>query len=212
MISGHRSGRRKEHSPRAPAIAGTARGNLRVAAVAIVVASTGVPAAAQAVVPHAPAFTSLCGAKAGSHPATVRHVMFILEENRSYRQVIGNPKRLGDPYINNVLVRSCGLAANYHSYSHPSVPNYLALTSGAAKGRASTTDCSVVASCRRARPRYSASWGWPADHGASTPSPCRPTATQATTATTWSGTLRRPITPAGRCRPSAPSGTCRLAP
>jgi len=73
--------------------------------------------------------------------------MFILEENKSYRQVIGNPSTLGDPYIKNVLVPSCGLATNYHNYSHPSLPNYLALTSGTAKGSASDTDCSVVTNC-----------------------------------------------------------------
>lgn len=73
--------------------------------------------------------------------------MFILEENRSYRQVIGNPSILGDPYINNVLVPSCGLATNYHNYPHPSLPNYLALTSGTAKGSALNTDCSNVITC-----------------------------------------------------------------
>lgn len=84
---------------------------------------------------------------AGSGPSTVRHVIFILEENRSYPQVIGNGSILGDPYINNVLVRSCGLAANYHSYSHPSLPNYLALTSGKAAGSAAYKDCSVIVNC-----------------------------------------------------------------
>ncbi len=123
------------------------RKNLRVAAAAIGVAVLGIPAPAQAATPHAVAFTSLCGAMAGSKPSGVKHVMFILEENKSYRQVIGNPSTLGDPYINNVLVPSCGLATNYHNYSHPSLPNYLALTSGTAKGSASDTDCSVVTNC-----------------------------------------------------------------
>jgi phosphatidylinositol-3-phosphatase len=119
----------------------------RAVAAVVAVAFLSVSAAAQTAAPHAVAVSGLCGAKAGSHPATVRHVMFILEENRSYRQVIGDPTRLGDPYINNVLVPSCGLAVNYHSYSHPSLPNYLALSSGTAQGRASDTDCSVVANC-----------------------------------------------------------------
>ena len=119
---------------------------MRVAVAAIAIAALSVPAA-QAVFPRATALNHLCGARAGSHPARVKHVMFILEENRSYAQVIGNPSVLGDPYINNVLVTSCGLATNYHNYSHPSLPNYLALTSGTARGRASHTDCSVVANC-----------------------------------------------------------------
>lgn len=94
-----------------------------------------------------PASLPLCGARAASSPSRVRHVMVILEENRSYRQVIGNPSTLGDPYINNVLVPSCGLATHYRGYSHPSLPNYLALTSGTARGSASSKDCSVVTNC-----------------------------------------------------------------
>lgn len=119
----------------------------RAAAAALAMVALGVAAPARAAGPHAAAFTSLCGAMAGSHPSKVKHVMFILEENRSYRQVIGDPSVLGDPYINKVLIPSCGLATNYHSYSHPSLPNYLALTSGTAKGSASDTDCSVVTNC-----------------------------------------------------------------
>jgi len=131
------------------------RKGLRAAVAAIGVAVLGITAPAQAAGPHAVALTSphalkltsLCGAMAGSKSSSVKHVMFILEENKSYRQVIGNPSILGDPYINNVLVPSCGLATNYHNYSHPSLPNYLALTSGTAKGSASDTDCSVVTNC-----------------------------------------------------------------
>jgi phosphatidylinositol-3-phosphatase len=115
------------------------------AAIAVAAAVLAVPA--QATSPPALAFSSLCGAKAGSRPYTVRHVMFILEENRSFPQVIGNPSVLGDPYINHVLVPSCGLATNYHNYSHPSLPNYLGLTSGTANGSASEADCSVFSNC-----------------------------------------------------------------
>jgi phospholipase C len=132
---------------RARGTAGKTRAKLRVATAVLAVAALGTAEPAHAAMPHAPAFTSLCGAQAGSHPARVKHVMLILEENRSYRQVIGRPSVLGDPYINNVLVPSCGLATDYHNYSHPSLPNYLALTSGTAKGRASTVDCSVIPNC-----------------------------------------------------------------
>ncbi|HYM66840.1 MAG TPA: alkaline phosphatase family protein, partial [Patescibacteria group bacterium] len=48
-------------------------------------------------------------------------------ENRSYSQLIG------DPYIAN-LAGQYGLATNYHGVSHPSLPNYLALTSGSTWG------------------------------------------------------------------------------
>lgn len=59
-----------------------------------------------------------------------RHVIWIWLENKSYRQIIGSARA---PYING-LARGCGLAANYHNVSHPSLPNYLAATSGLAPG------------------------------------------------------------------------------
>ncbi len=117
-----------------------------VALMSIMLAVVGLTGAAAAA-PRSPAFTGLCGAMAGSAPSRVKHVMFILEENRSYRQVIGDAAALGDPYINGVLVPSCGLAANFHNFSHPSLPNYLALTSGKAAGTGTDTDCSKVANC-----------------------------------------------------------------
>ncbi len=149
----------------------------RIAAGAIVMAAAGIAAVLP---PGQPvqAVTSLCGARAGAHPATVRHVMFILEENRSYRQVIGDPAVLGDPYINNVLVPSCGLATNYHGYSHPSLPNYLALTSGTAEGRASAVDCSVISNCPQTQPSIFGQLGnagrqW-REYAESMPSDCYP--------------------------------------
>jgi hypothetical protein len=112
--------------------------------VALAVGVLGIPMPASAGGGRAPAFASLCGAMAGSHPARISHVMVIVEENRSFPQVIGSASA---PYINNVLVPSCGLATNYHNYSHPSLPNYLALTSGTAEGSARAKDCSIVANC-----------------------------------------------------------------
>jgi hypothetical protein len=51
-------------------------------------------------------------------------------ENRSYSAVIGSSAA---PYVNG-LARSCGVATNYHAISHPSLPNYLAMTSGSTHG------------------------------------------------------------------------------
>jgi phospholipase C len=73
-----------------------------------------------------------------THPATVSHVMVILFENRSYGAVVGKSTA---PYLNKTLIPGCGLATNYHNYSHPSTPNYLALTSGTAQGRGTSADC-----------------------------------------------------------------------
>lgn len=94
--------------------------------------------AAQASAPRAPGFTSLCGAMDATHPATVGHVMVILFENRSYGSVVG---KSAAPYLNKTLIPGCGLATNYHNYSHPSTPNYLALTSGTAQGKGTSADC-----------------------------------------------------------------------
>lgn len=49
-------------------------------------------------------------------------------ENHSYSQIIG-----GAPYITG-LARQCGLASNYAAISHPSLPNYIAATSGSTQG------------------------------------------------------------------------------
>jgi phospholipase C len=47
-------------------------------------------------------------------------------ENRSYSDIIRSSQA---PYINS-LANQCGLATNYHNISHPSLPNYVAATSG----------------------------------------------------------------------------------
>lgn len=54
--------------------------------------------------------------------------------------------RSSAPYLNGTLIPGCGLATDYHNYSHPSTPNYLALTSGTAQGKAASADC-PPASC-----------------------------------------------------------------
>jgi hypothetical protein len=60
-------------------------------------------------------------------PAThYTHVIWLWMENHSYSTIIGSSQA---PYING-LVRACGLATNYHNITHPSLPNYIAGTSG----------------------------------------------------------------------------------
>ena len=63
------------------------------------------------------------------------HIFLIVEENRTYSSVIGNSQA---PYINS-LAKKYSLATNYSGVTHPSLPNYLALTSGSTDG--TTTDC-----------------------------------------------------------------------
>ena len=55
------------------------------------------------------------------------HVFVIVMENRSYGQVAGNG------YIAQ-LAAQFGVATDYHGVSHPSLPNYLAMTSGSTWG------------------------------------------------------------------------------
>src|SRR5436309_723060 len=70
--------------------------------------------------------------RCGSRPATDRwlHVVWIVMENHGYGNVIGSREA---PYLN-ALARQCGLATDYHAISHPSLPNYIALTSGSTQG------------------------------------------------------------------------------
>lgn len=59
----------------------------------------------------------------------ITHVVWILLENDGY-SVIGSPSA---PYLN-ALATQCGLATNDDAVSHPSLPNYIALTSGSTQG------------------------------------------------------------------------------
>jgi phosphatidylinositol-3-phosphatase len=67
-----------------------------------------------------------CG-RPGAPPARYDHVVWIVMENRSYSDVIHSP------YIGG-LAAACGLATGFHAESHPSLPNYIAMTSGSTQG------------------------------------------------------------------------------
>jgi hypothetical protein len=69
-------------------------------------------------------------------------VIVILMENTEYSEVLGNSAA---PYING-LARRYGLATQSFAITHPSLPNYLALTSGSTQGVSSDcTDCHTAA-------------------------------------------------------------------
>jgi len=57
---------------------------------------------------------------------TFSHVLVVVEENHSYAEVIGNSAM---PYLNS-LAQQYGLATQYYSNAHPSLPNYFMLTTG----------------------------------------------------------------------------------
>jgi phospholipase C len=58
------------------------------------------------------------------------HIFVIIEENKAYDQVIGNPNA---PNINR-LAKTYGLAANFYGEVHPSEANYVAMLGGSTFG------------------------------------------------------------------------------
>ena len=64
------------------------------------------------------------------------HVVVVLMENTRYSSIIGNTAQA--PYINS-LARRGAYSSNYFATDHPSLPNYLELTSGTNAGI--TNDC-----------------------------------------------------------------------
>jgi hypothetical protein len=73
--------------------------------------------------------TGPCGWRTAA-PAEPRHVIWIFMENKPYNAIVGSANA---PYENE-LANQCGLATNYHAITHPSLPNYIAATSGGTQG------------------------------------------------------------------------------
>jgi hypothetical protein len=74
----------------------------------------------------------------GVAPAVYHHVVFVILENHDFDQVAS-----GSPYLTG-LAHRCGLAAAHANITHPSLPNYIALTSGGTQGITSDcTDCTL---------------------------------------------------------------------
>ncbi|MGL3807144.1 alkaline phosphatase family protein [Paeniglutamicibacter sp. R2-26] len=71
----------------------------------------------------------------------IGHVVVIVEENHSRSSILGNRDA---PYINK-LAAANALATNYRAVAHPSLPNYLAMTSGTTARI--TTDCTPGDGC-----------------------------------------------------------------
>ncbi len=72
---------------------------------------------------------SPCG-RATTPPATYEHVVWVVMENKPYSAIIGSPTA---PYINR-LRSQCGSATRFFAEAHPSLPNYIAMTSGSTQG------------------------------------------------------------------------------
>jgi phosphatidylinositol-3-phosphatase len=98
-----------------------------------------------AVRPATAAAAGPCGTRTGGAPQTYRHVIVIMDENHSIGDIIGNPGSAAAhaaPYLNQ-LAGQCGLATNYRGATHPSHPNYMAITGGVATAAASVTAPSI---------------------------------------------------------------------
>ena len=70
-----------------------------------------------------------CGTVA-TPPTTYQHVVWIVFENKPYSDIIGSASA---PYTN-TLASECGVATNFFAETHPSLPNYIAMTSGSTQG------------------------------------------------------------------------------
>lgn len=88
-----------------------------------------------------PGTVSLSGPASGASTHG-SHVIVVMLENAEYGEVIGSAAA---PYVN-ALARRYGLMTRSYAIRHPSLPNYLALTSGSTHGVDSDcTDCVVSA-------------------------------------------------------------------
>lgn len=83
-----------------------------------------------------PSVDAPCVGMSGA-PPRVQHVIVRFMENRPYNEIADSPEA---PYYNQ-LARCCGQASNYHNITHPSAPEYLAVTSGELGGAG---DCPPV--------------------------------------------------------------------
>lgn len=77
----------------------------------------------------APAAAGPCGT-AATPPSGYDHVVWVVMENHSYSEVIGS----GSAPYENQLASQCGSASRFFAESHPSLPNYIAMTSGSTQG------------------------------------------------------------------------------
>jgi hypothetical protein len=70
-----------------------------------------------------------CG-RTATRPTSYDHVVWVVMENKAYSSIIGSSSA---PYINQ-LAHQCGSASQFYAETHPSLPNYIAMTSGSTQG------------------------------------------------------------------------------
>lgn len=77
--------------------------------------------------------------RTGKHetPASHAPIVVIVLENQTYTDIVGSKEA---PYLNNTLIPHGETFTNYGGVAQPSLPNYLAMTSGATHGKEGTDD------------------------------------------------------------------------
>jgi hypothetical protein len=122
---------------------------------------------------------SLCG-NPGAAPGPIQHVVVVMLENLSYKQVVGSPNA---PYQTS-LASQCGVAPDDFAATHSSAANYLAVSGGQFPA-SSTPGCGSAAGCATPQDNLynqltSAGLTWGAFQE-SMPTACKPTGAGANT-------------------------------
>lgn len=102
--------------------------------------ASGVVIAALAVSVAVPTLGNTFASSTATVPA-YDHIVTIIMENHTESQLIGSSQA---PYINQ-LAKQNAYTNNFSAITHPSLPNYIALTSGSTNGI--STDCTPTGSC-----------------------------------------------------------------
>jgi hypothetical protein len=126
---GHPVGRRAANAVAGLAVAAllaAACGTAREGATATASLSTG----PTPVWTPSPSPTATPTATATGQVPAFRHVYLIVLENKEYSSIVGSRAA---PYLNSLIARY-GLATRFYAESHPSEPNYIAMTSGGLQG------------------------------------------------------------------------------
>ncbi len=151
----------------------TRRANLALLALAALAVVSGAAVGCSGGSSDSSAASVSVGSPCGSvspRSADYRYVVWIWMENRSYDEVIGSADA---PYLTK-LGRRCGIATNSHNITHPSLPNYIAATSGLGyRGLARFgSNCDPSGSCStKARSIFQQAPSWKA-YQESMPAPC----------------------------------------
>jgi hypothetical protein len=118
-----------------------------LASVSAACGSVGGQAAAALAPPGVPDMARPCGVLTGK--PVVDEVLLIWEENHNYSSVVGN----ADAPEVNALAARCGLATQYQALTHPSLPNYMEMTSGQPFTSSPwTADCEPAGNCTTSAP------------------------------------------------------------